>query len=129
MKRLTLTALLSLLLLPMMAQQVTETYRIKQMRCDHCAHKVMVAMTKDDTVDDIQFNLERRTATITYDKQKADFNALQATLAGTKYSLSAYDPAEVIMCGKGLRIDDMHCQNCANRIQKVLGAMQGVDYN
>ena len=45
----------------------TLTVRIKGMRCGECAHKVKTALRKIDGVGSIDFNLERRTATITYD--------------------------------------------------------------
>ena len=50
-------------------QNQSFTVRIKGMRCDDCAHKVMDKLTKINGVDDIQFNLERRTATISYNPE------------------------------------------------------------
>lgn len=41
--------------------------RIKGMRCDESAHKVMKAVSPLEGVRDIRFNLERRTATVYYE--------------------------------------------------------------
>lgn len=110
------------------ADSDTLTVRIKGMRCDECAHKVMTALDSDDGVGDIQFNLERRTATICYDPAKTCADSIYACLDATKrYKASPYSADEVILRGIGFRIDDMFCQNCINRIVKRLEPMEGVD--
>lgn len=109
------------------SQTVTETYRIKQMRCEDCAHKVMVAVTQDPGVSDINFNLERRTATITYDKSKTCLDSLKSRLVHTRYRLSAYDPHEVIRRGIGFHIAELSDEDKAQQISKALYRIQGVD--
>lgn len=109
------------------SQTVTETYRIKQMRCEDCAHKVMVAVTQDPGVSDINFNLERRTATITYDKSKTCLDSLKGRLAHTRYRLSAYDPHEVIRRGIGFHIAELSDEGKAQQISEALYRIQGVD--
>ena len=109
------------------SQTVTETYRIKQMRCEDCAHKVMVAVTQDPGVSDINFNLERRTATITYDKSKTCLDSLKGRLVHTRYRLTAYDPHEVIRRGIGFHIAELSDEGKAQQISEALYRIQGVD--
>ncbi len=106
----------------------TLTVRIKGMRCEECAHKVKNVLRKDAGIGGIQFNIERRTATIAYDNSKTCADSIYAHLKATgRYKASPYDPNEVIRKGMGLRMDDMHCQKCANRIIERLGKMEGID--
>lgn len=127
MKRVLLLALTTAMMTTASAAD-TLTVRIKGMRCEECAHKVMTVLRKDAGVKDIKFNIERRTAAIAYDRTKTCADSLYAHLKATgRYKAIAYDPNEVIRKGMGLRMDDMHCQNCANRIIKNLSTMTGVD--
>lgn len=106
----------------------TLTVRIKGMRCGECAHKVKNVLKKGPGIEAINFNLERRTATIAYNPDATCADSIQARLAATgRYKASAYSPADTIMRGMGLRIDDMHCQNCYNRISQRLQRMEGID--
>ena len=104
------------------------TVRIKGMRCDECAHKVMTAINKLPGIDNIDFNLERRTATIFYDGSKTCADSIIGRLAATgRYKSSPYSKDDVIKRGWGIHIDDMHCQKCYNRIQEKLQPMAGID--
>jgi len=110
------------------ADSDTLTVRIKAMRCDDCAHKVMTALTKNSGVEDVQFNLERRTASIIYNPDAVTPDTLCAILDATRrYKASPYSPDEVIRRGIGFRIDDMHCKKCSDRITGRLNEMQGID--
>ncbi len=103
------------------------TMRIKGMRCDDCANKVMDRLTKINGVEDIQFNLERRTATVYFDGSKTCADSIKAPLIGTRYNPTSYSPKDVIMRGFGYKVEDMFCQNCANRLTKCLKKVDGVD--
>ena len=106
----------------------TLTVRIKGMRCEECAHKVKNVLRKDAGIGGIQFNIERRTATIAYDPAKTSADSIYAHLQATgRYKAKPYDPMEVIHKGMGLRMDDMHCKKCADRIIDRIGKMEGVD--
>lgn len=106
----------------------TLTVRIKGMRCEECAHKVKNVLRKDAGVGTIDFNLERRTATIAFDGAKTCADSIRAHLAATgRYAASAYSPSDVINRGMGLRIDDMFCQKCVNRVTKSLEGVAGID--
>ncbi len=106
----------------------TLTVRIKGMRCEDCAHKVMKALEKDKGVKDIKFNLERRTASIAYDPQATCTDSIESILKATgRFKPSPYSPTDVIKRGMGMRMEDMFCNNCANRIMKNLKDMPGID--
>jgi len=127
MKRLCLLALTALTVGTASAAD-TLTVRIKGMRCEECAHNVKNVLRRDAGVGGIQFNIERRTATIAYDPTKTCQDSIYAHLQATgRYKAKPYDPTEVIHKGMGLRMDDMHCQKCADRIMARLAKMEGVD--
>ncbi len=106
----------------------TLTVRIKAMRCGDCAHKVKNALRQVAGVGGIEFNLERRTATIAYDPATTCADSITARLDATKrYKASPYSKDEVIRRGYGQRIDDMHCKKCSDRIIDRLGKMEGID--
>ena len=113
---------------PAGAQTDTLTVRINGMRCDECAHKVMKTVRALPGIESLRSNTERRTTTIVYDRSLTCADSIEARLAATgRYKASPYSPDEVIRRGFGLRIDDMHCQNCANRITKRLTQIAAID--
>lgn len=115
--------------LGLQAQNIdTLTVRIKGMRCEECAHKVKNVVKKLPGIEGIAFNIERRTASIAYDTKQVCTDSIEARLAATgRYKASAYSPQDTIIRGMGLRIEDMHCQNCYNRISQRLQTMEGID--
>ena len=120
----------ALLLLPFMSAsaQDTLTVRIKGMRCEECGHKVMVAVKQLPGIEAMRFNYERRTATIAFDPSLTCVDSIEARLAATgRYKASPYSPTDTIRRGMGLRMDDMHCQHCADRIAGKLETIKGID--
>jgi copper ion binding protein len=106
----------------------TLTLRIKGMRCEECAHKVRNVLGKVNGVGPMEFNIERRTVTISYDAQLTCADSIEARLAATgRYKASPYDSKEVIRRGIGLQMADMHCQKCADRIMARLKLIEGID--
>ena len=102
--------------------------RINGMKCGECGHKVLNVLRKVDGVGDVEFNYERRTAFIAFDNAKTCADTIRTRLAATKrYVSSPYDPNAVIRRGIGMRMDDMHCQKCANRITARLQQIAGID--
>ena len=106
----------------------TLTVRINGMRCSECGHKVKNILRKDPGVGPLEFNYERRTVKIAYDAKQTCTDSIYARLAASgRYKAKAYSPTEVIRRGYGQRIDDMHCQKCADRIMQRLSQLEGVD--
>ena len=129
MKRLFILICLHLFVLTLcMAQTDTLTVRIKGMRCDECAHKVMTAVRQLPGIESVRSNIERRTTTVVYNHMLTCADSIEARLAATgRFKASPYSHSDTIIRGIGLRIDDMHCQNCYNRIYKCLSPMAGID--
>lgn len=106
----------------------TLVVRIKAMRCEDCAHKVMVALKKKPGIEGLQFDLEKRTVAVAYDPTKTNTDSICATLEATKrYKPSPYDPHEFIRRGMGLKVDEMKTEAEAEFIKKSLYAMVGMD--
>ena len=106
----------------------TLTVRIKAMRCGDCSRKVMLAIRQEKGIESVVSNLERRTTTVVFDPALTCPDSICARLVAThRFKPSPYSPTDVIKRGFGLRIDDMHCQNCTNRITRRLQQMQGID--
>ena len=129
MKKIIILAIASILSIgAMAANSDTITVRINGMRCEECGHKVKTALRKNPGVGELQFNYERRTVKIAYDPQQTCTDSIYSLLAATgRYKAKAYSPTEVIKRGYGLRMDDMHCQKCADRIMARLNKMDGID--
>lgn len=127
-RRVLLFTLLCSLFVSSAGAQDTLTVRIKGMKCDECAHKVMVAVRQLPGIESVRSNTERRTTTIVYDPAQTCKDSIEARLAATgRFKASPYSPDEVIRRGMGLRMDDMHCQRCADRIMAKLQPMEGID--
>lgn len=103
------------------------TVRIKGMRCEECAHKVMTRVLEVKGVDDIRFNLERRTATVYYDPSVTCPDSITAPLAGTRYQASAYSPLDVILRGIGLHLADLTTGAAGQQASDAVRAVSGVD--
>ena len=130
MKRLFL-ALAVLLTVPLagLAEELdTLTVRINGMKCEECSHKVMVAVRALPGIESVRSNIESRTTTIVYNPALTSADSIQARLKATgRFAPSTYRSSDVIRRGFGLRVDDMHCQNCADRMTKRLEQIEGVD--
>lgn len=126
--RLALSLFICLLSFSPAGAQDTLTVRIKGMRCDECAHKVMVAVRALPGIESLRSNTERRTTTIVYNPALTCRDSIEGRLAATgRFKASPYSPNDTILRGIGLRMDDMHCQKCADRIMGRLQTMTGID--
>lgn len=101
--------------------------RIKGMRCEECAHKIYDRLTNLKGVEDVTFNLERRTATIFYDANVTNADSVQKPLLGTRYKPTPYSPTEVIRRGKGFKLLGMTTNADATKAANAINGIQGVD--
>lgn len=129
MKRILFSLTFVLITLGLQAQTIdTLTVRIKGMRCEECAHKVKNVMRLLPGIEGVTFNIERRTASITYDSKQLCADSIKARLAATgRYKASAYSPQDVIIRGMGLRLADMQGEEDYHRISQRLQTMKGID--
>ena len=106
----------------------TLVVRIKGMRCEECANKVSNALRKNAGVQDLNFNLERRTVAVAFDPAKTSTDSICAILAATgRYKPSTYDPKEKIRRGMGLKAEEMKTEADVEFIKKNLYEMEGMD--
>lgn len=105
----------------------TITVRIKGMKCDECAHKVMTKVMENKGVNDIWFNIERRTATVSYDPAVTSPDEILTPLRGTRYNPTDYSPADTILRGFGLRMPEMQVDIDVLRATTALQGQEGVD--
>ena len=127
-KKLLMMAFCAISVLTVNAASDTITVSVKAMHCEHCGQKVKAALNKNPGVGKLEFNFERHTVKIAYDPQKTDIDSIYRSIAATKrYEATPYDPNEKIIETFSLRIDDMHCQKCVDRIAQQLNAIQGMD--
>lgn len=109
------------------AQNVEEIqYRIEKMHCNGCAGRVKKALNAQDGVQKADIDLGKRVVIISYDKSKTTPQSMEQALADAKYPASPYSENEVITRSFMYKTVQMHCNNCANRIKKGLGAVPGV---
>ena len=129
MKKLLLLMAATLMTITMTAANEKTTLRIKGMRCEEEAHKVNTVVKQLDGIQSLDFDLEKRTVTVSYDGTLTCADSIKARLdrIGGRYKTSPYDKNEVITRGMGLQMSDMHCQNCADRIMKRLETVEGID--
>jgi copper chaperone CopZ len=128
MKKILLTLFVSTLFSSAFAQQVdTLVWRIKAMRCDDCANKVMTAVTRDKGVKDVRFDLEKRTTTIAYDPAVTSPDSIMNKLRGTRYRPSAYSKTEVIFRGYGMYMPELTDGQSAKKIKESFGTSVGLD--
>ena len=112
----------------MAASSDTLVVRIKAMRCEECANAVSNALRKNDGVQDLIFNLERRTVAVAFDPAKINTDSICAILTATgRYKPSTYDPKEKIRRGMGLKAEEMKTEADAEFIKKNLYEMVGMD--
>lgn len=128
MKKVLLLAAAILTTITMTAATETIVFRVKGMRCEDCAHKVSTVLTKILGVENLNFDLEKRTVTVDYDAAQTCGDSIKARLDRTgRYKTSVYNENDVIRRGIGLQMGDMHCKNCADRIMNHLQTMAGID--
>ena len=104
----------------------TLTVCIKGMRCDECAHKVMTRAMEIRGVDDIWFNLERHTATISYDPSLTNPDSIKAPFAGQRYNMTPYSTTDVIKRGIGQHME-LTDSASARRAVAALSGHEGID--
>ena len=110
------------------ADTASHTLRIKAMRCEECAHKVNKALRANDAVENVEFDLEKRTATIEYDDSRLNKEGIEALLAATgRYKPSPYDPTEKIRRAMGMKTEELRTADDSTRVMKELWSVEGMD--
>lgn len=111
----------------MAASSDTLVIRIKGMRCEEEANMVNKLLRPNAGVEDLIFNMERRTVTVAYDSSKTNPEEICAALNIGRYKPSAYSKTDVIRRGMGLRTEELQTQADAERIMQNMSSMVGID--
>jgi heavy metal-associated domain protein len=77
-------------------------------------------------VNDIWFNIERRTATISYNPSLTCPDSIKAPFAGQRYNMTPYNPADSIIRNMGLRME-LTDSASARRAITTLNGRKGID--
>jgi len=101
-------------------------YRVPSMHCEHCAARVRNAIDQRDGVDRVNIDLEKQVVSIKYDASKITPETISAALTEARYEPTSYSPTDVIAKSVAYRAEDMHCSNCAKRVQANFDGIEGI---
>src|SRR5690625_2653852 len=96
-----------------------KTLQIQGMSCTACASSIEKGISKMDGVEDANVNLALERTSITYDPEKTDVDAFINKIQDLGY--------DVVQAKTEFDIAGMTCSSCANRIEKRVNKMQGVE--
>ncbi|GIO29275.1 MULTISPECIES: heavy metal translocating P-type ATPase [Paenibacillus] len=99
-------------------KQKQKTLQITGMTCAACANRIEKGLNKLEGVDSANVNFALERATVTYDSDKVDEEAIDATIKKLGYGTVK----EVTR----FKLEGMTCAACANRIEKGLNKLPGV---
>ncbi|WP_445323977.1 heavy metal translocating P-type ATPase [Paenibacillus sp. FSL M7-1455] len=99
-------------------KQKQKTVQITGMTCAACANRIEKGLNKMEGVDSANVNFALERATVTYDADKVNDEAIEATIKKLGYGTVK----EVTR----FKLEGMTCAACANRIEKGLNKMPGV---
>jgi len=110
---------------------VKEKIDIEGMHCASCVAAVEKSLKKVPGVEFAAVNLATESATVEYDRDAVDADALLGAIANAGYKgqrtaddrAAAAGPEQVT-----LRIDGMHCASCVAAVEKSLTKVPGVEF-
>ncbi|WP_110113176.1 heavy metal translocating P-type ATPase [Bacillus sp. CGMCC 1.16541] len=103
-----------------MSQQKETTLQIAGMTCAACATRIEKGLKKMDGVEDATVNLALEKSKVTFDSSKTNVEALKKKIETLGY--------EVITKKTEFDVVGMTCAACANRIEKRLNKLDGVQH-
>ncbi len=101
-------------------------YRVENMRCGGCAGRIKKALTANEAVKDVTFDMEKKVVTISYNADKVNTDALSNTITGLKFTPTAYSKTDVIKRTASFKAAQMRCGGCAKRVKTNIGKVAGV---
>ncbi len=90
------------------------------------AHRIMIGVLAIDGVDDVWFDVEKGTATVSYDPRRVRPDDIMAPIRGMKFTPRMYRGNEVIMRSAVQRLD-LSCAADSARAMAVLRSCKGID--
>ena len=99
------------------------TMKIIGMTCAACARAVEKAVKRLEGIADVNVNIATEKMEVSFDSYKTSKASIMAAVEKAGYqAMDEVEPKEII-----LPIQGMTCAACANRIEKVVGKISGVD--
>ncbi|OLP65236.1 Copper-exporting P-type ATPase A [Bacillus pumilus] len=95
-------------------------FHITGMTCAACAGRIEKGLSKLDGVDDANVNLALETSHIIYETERISPDDLKQKIQSLGY--------DVVMKEAEFDIEGMTCAACANRIEKKINRMNGIDH-
>ncbi|WP_243438623.1 heavy metal translocating P-type ATPase [Fundidesulfovibrio soli] len=99
------------------------TLPVTGMHCAACSGRIERVLSQMPGVESAVVNLASETLDVQWDPARTSLEAIADRLAGLGFGLTLPKPAATIR----LAIGGMHCASCSSRIEKVVGAVEGVD--
>lgn len=104
------------------------TFRVKGMRCEDCSYKIHKLLQPTAGIENMTFDLEKRTVTVSYSPAVVSTDSILAQLAKSKrYTPSTYSVNDIILRGYGQHLPEMKNESDAQRASEVLKNILGVD--
>ncbi|MFZ5770713.1 MAG: heavy metal translocating P-type ATPase [Thermodesulfobacteriota bacterium] len=95
---------------------------IKGMHCASCSSRIEKVVGAMEGVAHVSVNLATAKMDLHWDQDKLTLETIAARIAGLGFELVPPRPDSEIT----LKIGGMHCASCSSRIEKVVGATEGV---
>lgn len=112
MKKLIVSAAILLAATTTFAAKQTVRLVVGQMECANCQSKVEKTLAYETGVKDLEFNLENRVVTITYDDEKTNVQTLQkALLKNLKYKSRVLHNGDALPTFDNEETDEEHAHN------------------
>ncbi|RJX35847.1 MAG: copper-translocating P-type ATPase [Desulfurivibrio sp.] len=92
------------------------------MHCASCSSRIEKVVGAMEGVERVSVNLATAKMDLHWDEDKLTLESIAARIAGLGFELVPPRPDSEIT----LKISGMHCASCSSRIEKVVGAMEGV---
>ncbi|MBY8911391.1 copper-exporting P-type ATPase CopA [Bacillus sp. YC2] len=102
-----------------MSEQKEMTIQVAGMTCAACASRIEKGLKRMDGVTDASVNLVLETSNISYQPDKIETEAIKEKIEKLGY--------HVVTEKTDFQIEGMTCAACANRIEKRLNKIEGVD--
>lgn len=95
--------------------------QIEGMTCQACVRRVEKVVSKLEGVQEANVNFATEKLIVNFDKAKLEITEIENAI-----KKSGYDIKEKALKKESLKIDDMTCQACVRRVEKVVSKLEGV---
>ena len=104
----------------------TATYTVPAIHCAHCVASIREEVSEVEGVDDVDVDLDTKIVTVQGSRSRRRSRARRDRGSGVRRSVSAVATREPDT-RVDLALEGMTCAACANRIERKLNKLDGVD--